>query len=145
MSAMASQIISLTSVYSSVYSGADQRKHQSSALLASVKGINRWPVNSPLKGPVMSKIFPFDDVIRQFHIRFDLDYRIIIWEYRAWPIFYVVINLLHNMMMSSNGNIFRVTGPLWGEFTGHRSIPLTKASDAELWCFVWSKPEQMVG
>ena len=31
-------------------------------------------------------------------------------------------------------------GPLWGEFTGHRWIPLTKASDAELWCFLWSAP-----
>ena len=40
------------------------------------------------------------------------------------------------MMASSNGNIFRVTGPLWGEFTGDRWIPLTKASDAELWCFL---------
>ena len=39
------------------------------------------------------------------------------------------------MMTSSNGNIFRVTGPLCGEFTGHRWIPRTKASDAELWCF----------
>ena len=38
------------------------------------------------------------------------------------------------IMTSSNGNIFRVTGPLCGEFTGHRRIPLTKASDAELWC-----------
>ena len=39
------------------------------------------------------------------------------------------------MMTSSNGNCFRVIGPLYGEFTGHRWIPLTKASDAELWCF----------
>ena len=39
------------------------------------------------------------------------------------------------MMMSSNGNIFRVTGSFWGESTGHRWIPLTKASDAELRCF----------
>ena len=44
------------------------------------------------------------------------------------------------MMTSSNGNIFRVTGPLCGEFTGHRWICLTKASDAELWCFLWSAP-----
>ena len=50
------------------------------------------------------------------------------------------INLLCIMMTSSNGNIFRVTGPLCGEFTGHRWIPLTKASDAELWCFLWSAP-----
>ena len=46
---------------------------------------------------------------------------------------------LYNMMTSSNGNIFRVTGPLWGESTGDRRIPLTKASDAELWCFLWSE------
>ena len=43
------------------------------------------------------------------------------------------------MMTSSNGN--RVTGPLCGEFTCHRWIPLTKASNAELWCFLWSAPE----
>ena len=46
-----------------------------------------------------------------------------------------------NMMTSSNGNIFRVTGHLCGEFTGHRWIPRTKARDAELWCFLWSAPE----
>ena len=48
------------------------------------------------------------------------------------------------MMTSSNGNIFHVTGPLCGEFTGHQWIPLTKASDAELWCFLWFALEQMV-
>ena len=63
MSAMASQITSLTIVYSTVYSGADQRKHQSSASLAFLRGIHRWPVNSPHKGPVARKMFPFDDVI----------------------------------------------------------------------------------
>ena len=52
--------------------------------------------------------------------------------------------LLKNIMTWLNGNIFRVTGPLWGESTGHRWIPLTKASDAELWCFLWSGPEQTV-
>ena len=40
------------------------------------------------------------------------------------------------MMKSSNGSIFRVTGPLWGESTGNRWIPFTKASDAELGCFI---------
>ena len=45
-------------------------------------------------------------------------------------------------MTSSNGNIFRATGPLCWEFTGHRWIPLTKANDAEPWCFLWSAPEQ---
>ena len=46
-----------------------------------------------------------------------------------------------NMMTSSNGNIFRATGHLCGEFTGPRWIPHTKASDAELWCLLWSAPE----
>ena len=39
---------------------------------------------------------------------------------------------------------FRVPGPLCGEFTGYRWIPLTKASDAELWCLPWSAHEQTV-
>ena len=43
--------------------GADQRKHQSSMSLAFVRGIHRWPVNSPHKGPVTRKMFPFDDII----------------------------------------------------------------------------------
>ena len=63
MSAMASKFTSLTIVYSIVYSGADQRKHQSSASLAYVSGIHRWPVNSPHKGPVTRKMHPLDDVI----------------------------------------------------------------------------------
>ena len=64
MSAMASQITSFTIVYSAVYSGPDQRKHKSSASLAFVRGIRRWPVNSPHKGPVSNaEMFPFDDVI----------------------------------------------------------------------------------
>ena len=46
-----------------------------------------------------------------------------------------------NMMTSSNGNIFRVTGHLCGEFIGPRWIPRTNASDADLWCFLWSAPE----
>ena len=66
MGAIASQISSLTIVYSTVYSGADQRKHQSSASLTFVWGINRWPVNSPHKWPVTRKMSPSDDVIMKF-------------------------------------------------------------------------------
>ena len=40
-------------------------------------------------------------------------------------------------MTSSNGNIFGVTGPLCREFDGHRWIPRTKVSYAELWCFLY--------
>ena len=63
MGAMTSQITSLTSVYSTVCSGANQRKHQSSVSLAFARVIHRWPVNSPHKWPVTRKMFPFDDVI----------------------------------------------------------------------------------
>ena len=62
MGVIASQITSLTVVFSTVYSDADQRKHQSSASLAFVRGIHRGPVNSSHKGPVTRKGFPFDDV-----------------------------------------------------------------------------------
>ena len=66
MGAMSSQITSLTIVYSTVYSDADQRRHQSSAPLAFARGIHRWPVNSRHKGPVTRKKFPFDDVIMRW-------------------------------------------------------------------------------
>ena len=62
MGAIASQTTRLTIVNSTVYSGADQRRHQSSASLAFARWIHRWPVNSPHKWPVTRKMFPFDDV-----------------------------------------------------------------------------------
>ena len=65
MSTMASQVTRLTIVYTTVYLGTDQRKYQSSASLAFVRGIHRWPVHSPHKGPVTRKMFSFDDVIMQ--------------------------------------------------------------------------------
>ena len=60
--ALASQITGVSIVYSSFCSGADQRKHQSSASVAFVRGIHWWPVNYPHKGPATRKMFPFDDV-----------------------------------------------------------------------------------
>ena len=69
---IASQITSLTIVYSNVYSGAGQRKHQSSASLAFVLGIHRWPH----RWPVTRKMFPFDDVtcfVQQLTSRFGVD------------------------------------------------------------------------
>ena len=78
MGGIASQITSLTIVYSCVYSDVDQRKHQSSASLAFVRGIHRGPVNSPRKWPVTRKIFPFDDVIMGLK-----------WTHFEWPYFAV--------------------------------------------------------
>ena len=66
MGMIASQITSLNIVYSTVYSDADQRKHQSSASLAYVRWIHRGPVNSPHKWPVTRKMFPLDDVIMNY-------------------------------------------------------------------------------
>ena len=63
MGIVASQITGLTIVYTTVYSDADQSKHQSCASLAFMWGIHRGPVNSPHKWPVTRKMFPFDDVI----------------------------------------------------------------------------------
>ena len=63
MSTMATQITSVSTVYSSVCSGADQWKYQSFVSLAFVSGIHRWPVDSPHKGSVTRRMFPFDDVI----------------------------------------------------------------------------------
>ena len=56
-------VTSLAMMYSTVYLGTDQIKHQSSMSLAFVRGIHRWPVNSPDKWPVTRKMFPFDYVI----------------------------------------------------------------------------------
>ena len=75
MGAIASQITSLTIVYSTFYSDADQRKHQSSASLAFVRGIHRGPVKSPRKWSVTRKMLPFDDVIMIYHELFH-----IIWD-----------------------------------------------------------------
>ena len=63
MTMLASQITSLMVVYSIVYLGVNQRKHQSSASLAFVREIHRGPVNFPHKWPVTRKMFPLDDVI----------------------------------------------------------------------------------
>ena len=86
MAAMASQIASVSSVYSTVCSGANQRKHQSSASLAFVRGLHRWSMNSPRKGSATRKMFLLYDVhdLRCFsdwskHV-LPLGYCIIIWQ-----------------------------------------------------------------
>ena len=63
MSTIAFKITSLTIVYSTIYSDAVQRKHQSSASLAFVRGIHRGPDEFPAQMASKAKMFPFDDVI----------------------------------------------------------------------------------
>ena len=63
MGIVASQVTSISVVCLTVCSSTDQRKHQSSTSLTFVRGIHHWLVNSPQKGSVMPKMFPFDDVV----------------------------------------------------------------------------------
>ena len=104
---IASQITSLTIVYSTVYSGVDQGKHQSSASLAFVWGIHRWPVNSPHKWPVTRKMFPFDDVIMLMmdvymaYVRIGGMMSQIIW----FISFHVGIRIMENFHRHRNGFI----------------------------------------
>ena len=100
MSAMAPQITSLPIVYSTLYSGTDQRKHQSSASLDFVRGMHQWSVNSPHKGPVTRKMHPFDDVIMFFCTLFQYHFEqchvilsSISLHYRKW---FVTINYGQN-------------------------------------------------
>ena len=123
-SVLASQITSLIIVHSTVYSDADQWKHQCSASLAFVQGIHRGPVNSPHKWPVTRKMFPFDDVImyamyfsshiphawtvsknfnRYVIIITDIPYAIYIYMVRSW-----------------HGNAFYITGPIRWKSTSDR-------------------------
>ena len=64
-------------------------------------------------------------------------------EFEVFPTFYSGYSTW-TIVTQSNANIFRVTGPLWGESTDHRWICLAKASDAKLWCFLWSASKQTV-
>ena len=94
MTTIASQITSLTAAYSTVYSDADQRKHQSSVSLAFVWEIHRRPVNSAHKGQVTRKMFPFNDVImyklddnpaslmRSRHPISDKNYTVVSWLWK---------------------------------------------------------------
>ena len=81
MSAVASEITSVSIVCSTVGSGADQRNHQTSASLAFVRRIHRWPVNSRHKRPVTRKKCPFDDVMSTFSLPSSL----ITLHYSQWP------------------------------------------------------------
>ena len=118
---MASQITSLAIVYSTVIQ-AHQRKLQSSASLAFVLGIHRWPVNSPHKGPVTRKMFPFDDVIMvcvlgSVSTSFEVNS---IWLRQVY----------HTQMMTSyHGKSFHAIGPLWGNPPSPDGIPSQKASN----------------
>ena len=98
MGAIASQITSLTIVFSTVYLDTDQRNYQSSASLAFAWGIHRRSVNSPHKWPVTRKMFPFDDVITGMHV---LSYHAYEKKYPNTHVWYTILQLYS----SCSGNI----------------------------------------
>ena len=97
MDAVASHITGLTIVYSTVGTGAASRKHQSSASLAFVRGIHRWPVMSPHKWPVTRKMFPFHDVI----MRKECFYWWVVVDIKAYRKFCVGMHLIHLELLSN--------------------------------------------
>ena len=100
MSMMVSQSDSLMIVYSTIYSGADQRKHQSSTSLAFVRGIHQWLVNSLHKGPVMRKMFPFDDVI--MHYEESVMLTELVWDFH---IMYMVVGHSGHILSSTQSRV----------------------------------------
>ena len=135
MTMLESQITSLTVVYSIVYSGVHQRKHQSSASLAFVREIHRGPVNFPHKWPVTRKMFPFDDVImltntlvRTVHVfSTNVSWGSFTAHWNAtlqWHHISVMVSLLIDMFSQYLKTKVtwkpHITGHLWGESTGHR-------------------------
>ena len=99
MSAMVSGITSLMIVYSTVCSSSDQRKHQSSTTLAYVRGIHQWLVNSPHKGSVTRKMFPFDDLIMiQAYFTLKVDFYFL--NLLSWNCMFHIISCLLFLLIS---------------------------------------------
>ena len=157
MSAMASQITCV----SIVCSDADQRKHQSAASLAFVTGNHRWLVNSPHKGPVTRKMYPFDDV-NMAHSKWPLRlFRICLHsrrrpakDWKLWQLYvlnyidYVTINMLVVTMHSCHNSIGETNkgyGYTWFVFTmGHlTNISQITKFMGPTWCPTGSCQPQM--
>ena len=146
MSAMVSQITGVSVVCSTVCWGTDQRKYQSYASVAFVRGIHRSPVDSPHKGPVTRKMFPFDDVLVICYMnRTDDTVTLLKWFiYHAMYIQSIVYMQLYWFR-------FRLTVVSWWrhdieaiparrplcEGTGHQWSLLTKNTNAKLWYFLY--------
>ena len=160
MGAITSQITSVTTIYSTVHSDADQRKNQSSASLAFVRGIHRRPVNSPHKCPVMRWMIPFDNGIMvtpvvawlTSHWTPNVEYN----ELHAWkngPVtremfpchdFFMPCDVNYNVQCHDDVIKWKHFPRYWPFVRGiHRSrwIPHTKASDAEPLMFCLFAPE----
>ena len=140
MSAMAFQITGVSIVCSTVCSGADKRKHESSGSLSFVRGIHRWPVNSPHKGPVTRIFFPFADVIMTAD--FWSDRVSLRWRHNGrdsasnrQPHDCLLKRLFRRR--SKKTSMLRVTGLCAGNSPGTGEFPAQMASNAENVSFWW--------
>ena len=136
MSAMASQITGVFIVYSTLGLVADQRKNQSPTSLAFFAGNSEVTDEFPTQRPVTRKMFPFDDVIMKYSIYAVLSISRCHFYSNSWkktPMARIDAEYIMH--------IFRITGRLCVKFTGDPWIPLTTASDTELWWLLWSAPE----
>ena len=106
MSPMASQITGASMVYSTVYSDADHRDKYSSASLAFVRRIHRWPVNSPHKGPVTRRMFPIDDVIMRKRSLSSQGLILVYPSLLLYMIYPYVTNCVISVNFSQNTNIY---------------------------------------
>ena len=117
------------------------------------RGIHRSPVNSPHKGKwrgaltfclICARINGWVNTreagdLRPYRTHYDV--RVMLWimsETYRW----ICLGQYQDDVIKWKH--FPRYWPLCGEFTGHRRIPLTKASDAEFLCFLWSTPEHTV-
>ena len=125
MTMLASQITSLTVVYSIVYSGVNQRKHQSSASLAFVWEIHRGPVNFPHKWPVTRKMFPFDDVIMKFVCFFKQSLLFWLWQYTPAHI------LLHRTTVET---LYNTVNFCWNT---HKRHSIARPKGRGMGCLLW--------
>ena len=159
MNWMASQITGGSTVCSNFCSGVDQRKHQSSASLVFVMEIHRWPVNSPRKGPITRKMFPFPGVImfwligywvkgNKFRCNFDqsttvkkMNLKKVICKMRVIRVQAFCHCTCHESVIKWK-HLPRYLPFVRGiQRSPMNSLHTVKAIDAELWRFLWSAPK----
>ena len=132
MSTMAIQISSILTIYSTACLGWHQWKNQSPFCWPFVRGIYWLPVDSPYNGPIMWKVFHVMTWSRGS----------VFCHYSKSTVVYVKFWIsfrIHDDVIKWKH--FPHYLPFVREFTGHQWIPRTKASDRELWCFLWYTPE----
>ena len=144
MNTIASQITSLTIVYSTLYSGADQRKHKKFCVTGLCAGDSPGPVNSPHKWPVTRKMFPFHDVImcrpnrRNIHIK-----RIIQFTTSQWQNRHVAVKAMKQRLLPPVHTL-AIMGYDWNH-EYHQTNMHVLNGNKKCRCILWTAKIQVVG